>query len=104
MALKSHKDLKLRIGLKYCGGCNPGYDRVAVAAYIKESLKDEVEFVAPDMGAIACILVVEGCETACVDLSHFKGVPIRVITRAEMAKDVVREIRRTVASGNLDSG
>ena len=38
----------LKVGIKYCGGCNPGYDRVALADYIKKSLHGRVEFVPLD--------------------------------------------------------
>lgn len=95
---------KIRIGLKYCGGCNPTYDRVSLVNYIAEELRHEIEFMPPEGKDLGLILVIEGCEAACVDLSQFKGVPIRVITCAEMAEDVIREIRGTVASENLNSG
>ena len=38
----------MRIGVKYCGGCDPGYDRVALARHLRENLADRAELVAPD--------------------------------------------------------
>ena len=63
---------RLRIGLKHCGGCNPGYDRVALAKQIEKSLQGKVKFVSPESQDVALILAVQGCSTACADLSAFQ--------------------------------
>ena len=34
---------RIRVGLKYCGGCNPEYDRVALVKHIEESLQGRVK-------------------------------------------------------------
>ncbi len=44
---------RLRIGLKHCDGCNPGYDRVALAKQIEKSLQGKVEFVSPESQDVA---------------------------------------------------
>jgi len=41
-------DETVRVGLKYCGGCNPEYDRVALVRHIEKSLQGKVEFVTPE--------------------------------------------------------
>jgi len=69
-----------RIGLKYCGGCNPQYDRVQAVASIKKRLKKKVEFVSYEDPDAQGTLVVAGCPTACVDLKLFEGRPIWVVT------------------------
>jgi len=83
----------LRVGLKYCGGCNPEYDRVALVRHIEESLQDRVEFVTPESEGVGLILAVEGCSTACADLSAFQGMEIRVITNIEAGDRFIQEIR-----------
>jgi len=70
---------KLRIGVKYCGGCNPSYDRVALAKRMEKTLDKEAEFISFQARNLDLVLVVCGCETACVDISAFKQVPVRVI-------------------------
>lgn len=75
----------LKAGIKYCGGCNPRYDRVALAEYIKKSLHGKVEFVSLDNEVIDLILAVEGCRTCCADLSSFEGTPIHFIAQIEDA-------------------
>jgi len=75
----------LKVAIKYCGGCNPGYDRVALADYIKKSLHGRVDFVSPDNEEIDLVLAVEGCKTCCADLSAFEGKQIRFISQIEDA-------------------
>ena len=75
----------LKVGLKYCGGCNPGYDRVALADYIRESLHGRAEFVPLDHEHIDLILAVEGCRRCCADLSAFEGKQIYYIAQIEDA-------------------
>jgi hypothetical protein len=71
---------KRKIGLKYCGGCNPLYDRVQAAASIKKRLEDIIELVSYEDREAEGTLVIAGCPTACVDLKPFEGRPIWVVT------------------------
>jgi hypothetical protein len=90
--LKSYRDEKIKIGLKYCGGCNPEYDRVALVRHIEERLQGKVEFVEPENEGTELVLAVEGCSIACADLSAFKGMKIRIITGIEDGERFIREI------------
>ena len=74
-----------KVGIKYCGGCNPDYDRVALFKMIEERLKGHVRFVSPEGADINLVLVIEGCKTACADLSSFQGKTIHIISRKEDA-------------------
>ena len=49
----------LKIGIKYCGGCNPYYNRVALVGRIKTRLQGKVEFVSPDKDSVDLVLAVE---------------------------------------------
>ena len=71
--------------IKYCGGCNPDYDRVAIVKQIESRLKGKVEFVSPENDPVDFVLAVEGCKTACADLSSFQGKTIHIISRKEDA-------------------
>ena len=84
------KDNRLKIGLKYCGGCNPDYDRVAVKDQIEKSLKDKILFVSPESDDKEMILAIEGCKIACADLSHFRGLKIWKITSVEDAEEFIK--------------
>jgi len=86
----------VKVGLKYCGGCNPEYDRVALVRHIEESLQGRVAFVTPESEGVGLILAVEGCSTTCADLSAFQGMDIRVITNIDGAEGFIKEIRKRV--------
>jgi hypothetical protein len=88
----------VKVGLKYCGGCNPEYDRVALVRHIEESLQGKVAFVKPEGEGVGLILAVEGCRTACADLSAFQGKEIRVITTIDGAGRFIKEIRTQAGS------
>ena len=77
----------MKVAIKYCGGCNPDYDRVALVERIEERLNGNVEFGSAEDEDIDLVLAVEGCKTACADLSAFKGTKIRFITKIEDAED-----------------
>jgi len=82
----------LRVGVKYCGGCNPEYDRVALVEQIKERLEGKVSFVPPESDGVDIILVMNGCRTACADLSGFRGIETWRVTGNEEVEEFVREI------------
>jgi len=84
---------KHRIGLKYCGGCSPRYDRVQAVGYLRERLKDTVDLVSYEDPDIEGILVVAGCPTACVDLTSFKKRPVWVVTSSEGIDDFIEKAR-----------
>jgi hypothetical protein len=88
-----------RIGLKYCGGCNPRYDRVQAVAFIEKRLQDRVDLVSYEDPDTEAILVVAGCPTACVNLSPFAGRPIWVVTSMQDARRFV-EMTNAVNGGN----
>jgi len=82
----------LKIGIKYCGGCNPYYDRVALVKRIESRLQGKVEFVSAANDDVDLVLAVEGCNTACADLSSFDENKIRIITKTEDADDFIQDI------------
>ena len=82
----------LKVGIKYCGGCNPYYDRVALVKWIADRLAGKVEIVPLDHGRIDLVVAVEGCTTACADLSSVKNKGTRIITQPEDAQDFILQI------------
>ncbi len=84
---------KYRIGLKYCGGCSPRYDRVQAVEFLRERLKDTVDLVSYEDSVIEGILVVAGCPTACVDLTPFQGRPVWVVTSPQDAERFAQTMR-----------
>lgn len=64
-----------RIGIKYCGGCNPVMDRVKLVQEISRQLppefvlEDHQTYNPWDIGILVC-----GCLTVCADQSEFKDL------------------------------
>ncbi|MFN2303526.1 MAG: hypothetical protein ACK2TV_07315 [Anaerolineales bacterium] len=73
----------IKVGVKYCGGCNPNYDRVELGEGIRKKLDGKADFVVADSENVDVILAIEGCETACADLSVFKDKRIFIMTGEE---------------------
>ena len=74
---------KLKIVIKYCGGCNPEFDRVEAVAEMLGRLADVVELVPLDDARAHMLLAVQGCSTACADLDQYKGKKIIVLSSQE---------------------
>ncbi len=83
---------KLKIGIKYCGGCNPEYDRVALVKYIEERLQKKAIFLSPESEELDLILAVQGCGTACADLTHFKGQLVYIVRGQKDADAFLKSI------------
>lgn len=90
--MNNSADIKLRVGIKYFGGCNPEYDRVGLVAQIKKELEGAADFLSPDTTDLNLILAVQGCATACADLSTVPGQQIRLITCIEDGERFIKEI------------
>ncbi len=53
---------KITIGIKFCGGCNPRFDRGQAFAKIKEQLSDLFEFETIDITKhYKAVLIIRGC-------------------------------------------
>jgi hypothetical protein len=70
------------VALKYCGGCNPGFDRAAYVEKIKAAAGPDIEWVTLDEEGFDAVLLVTGCDTACprrtIDFSEYgKTVTIK---------------------------
>lgn len=59
------------VGLRYCGGCNPRYDRVAAVERLRTQFPDlELR---PAASGQEAVLVVCGCPARCADISGLNG-------------------------------
>jgi len=83
----------LFVGLKYCGGCSSRFDRVALVSEIKERLKGKIEFVHYENLKAGLILVVCGCESACVNLEEFSAEDVFIIFKKEHAEEFIKKIK-----------
>ena len=57
-------------GVKYCGGCNPRFNRTNFFNKVKKACPDvEFQYVKPE-SVYDHLLVIQGCTSKCADLSQ----------------------------------
>ena len=72
---------KKKIGIKYCGGCNPTYERVEVIQRVQSSLGDRFLFLRHDQKGLDLLILANGCPRACADQDLKETrVPCRSVT------------------------
>lgn len=80
------------VGLRYCGGCNPRYDRVAAVEQIRVRLPElELRPAAPGQRTV---LVVCGCPARCADVSGLDGELIWLCAPEQLG-EVTQKLART---------
>lgn len=82
----------MELYVKFCGGCNPKYDRKKTVKEIEQRLNADIKYSKPNRNSI-CLLV-SGCERACLKESEW-GNPISVnpFTKIDSAVDLIHERR-----------
>jgi len=63
----------MNIGIKYCGGCNPHFDRTNISNKIMRLFKDDKFEYANENSFYDIIIVINGCSRACSDHSLLNG-------------------------------
>jgi hypothetical protein len=72
---------KKKIGIKYCGGCNPTYERVELIRRAQALVEDRFLFVGYEEQDLYALVSVEGCPRACACADFKQGrLPSRSIT------------------------
>ncbi len=54
-----------KIGIKYCGGCNPGYERVEMMERVQFRFSDRFLFLRHDEPDIDALILMGGCHRVC---------------------------------------
>jgi 4-hydroxybutyrate CoA-transferase len=78
----------MTVKIKYCGGCNPRYDREAFFRRLAETFPEIIFQSNPEEGPCAG-LVICGCDAACADASNCIGSSGRVTVWREDAFESV---------------
>jgi len=105
-------DRRIAIGLKYCGGCKPNYDRLALVDQIRQRIAPNAVLVCHDHPGAVMILAVQGCPTACADLTPFEHLPVFIVRRMEEAEAFIEylqsrlseQLNRQTAKCAIDPG
>ncbi len=92
-----------KIGIKYCGGCNPKYDRVAFANRVKEQYRHcEVKAVNSNE-TFDCVVVVSGCHAACASLKDINTRKGFVIVRRDDIDETLKHIQSIQTNSSENS-
>jgi hypothetical protein len=59
--------VKKKIGIRYCGGCNPSYERVEMIQRVQSLLEDRLIFAVHHPQDSDIMVFVSGCPRACAD-------------------------------------
>jgi hypothetical protein len=68
-------DTSIKIGIKFCGNCNPHIDTVELSEMLKNYFK-EIQFVNWDAGDYSILLVLNSCTVGCATHPNFSGPKI----------------------------
>lgn len=84
------------VGVKFCGGCNPRYDRGKALKAITGRMQDEAEFViAEEGGEYDYLLVIGGCTNCCASYSQYKaGNGVLRIWDESHTEKIIEELKR----------
>ena len=83
----------LKIGVRYCGGCNPRYDRVSFVKQLERTFP-EILFLPVQQGAsYTAVLLVCGCLSQCVSRESL-SVPQERIICVGCLQDLAMAIER----------
>ena len=83
------------VQVKYCGGCNPRYDRVNFLQRLMKAFPD-IEFRTGAADQVMASLVICGCDTACAETAGCIGSSGRIVVWKESAFDTVCSFLREI--------
>ncbi|MDL2209662.1 hypothetical protein LJC26_02520 [Desulfovibrio sp. OttesenSCG-928-O18] len=86
----------MRIRIKYCGGCNPRYDRSAVAEKLRADFPQAEIVVTGDDGPFDYVVVLAGCTAACAAHEDLHGTYGKSIIMSEADYPGVAEAIRAI--------
>ena len=65
-------EINVKCGVKFCGGCNPRYERGKALDYIKEHFHGQIEFVPAQEGVLYdLLLIIGGCTNCCASYQQY---------------------------------
>lgn len=92
--MKTEKTLRI----KFCGGCNPEYDRVALAERV-QAMAGACDVEVIDAGQPDILAVICGCACVCADLTEFEGSAIVMLTGDDSAGPEMERLRHLLTTG-----
>ncbi|HVI43032.1 MAG TPA: hypothetical protein VM577_20690 [Anaerovoracaceae bacterium] len=89
------------VGVKFCGGCNPRYDRGKALETIKKQIQGLAEFAIAEEGAeYDYLLVIGGCTNCCASYCQYK---VRNDTIHMWDESHIEKAIKIIKNGRYDS-
>ncbi len=82
-----------RIGVRYCGGCNPRFDRVALEKQIEARFPDCIFKVAEAGTGCDAVLVICGCPARCVNVADLAQIPLVMVAYQDTPDSAANRLR-----------
>jgi hypothetical protein len=86
----------MKVALKFCGGCDPTYDRMDLVRQVKDIAADSIQWLTPGEVGCEAILLVCGCDKAC-PASEMVHASLLIVTHHEPSPD--RVVARLLEKG-----
>ncbi|HOS68986.1 MAG TPA: hypothetical protein PLG67_13415 [Bacillota bacterium] len=85
--------MDIRVGLKYCGGCNPGYDRKEIADIVAK--QPGINLLPYNENEIFdTVLIICGCSADCINTAKYRGRHEAVLINSpEQVHEAIKHIR-----------
>jgi len=91
-----------KVGIKYCGGCNPHYERVEMVQRVQSLFRDRFLFLRYDQQALDVLVLMNGCPRACADQNlNQTGIPNRSVTEGKEFESLIDWLKAIDRKGNL---
>ena len=93
---------RMTVGVRYCGGCNPRFDRVAAVGHLAAACPQAAVEPAEPGKVYDLLLIVGGCFACCADQTGLMG-RMRVEIRQERDFDQALALLGRAGGTNHDS-
>lgn len=80
----------MKVGIKYCGGCNPRYDRTKIVSRLREEFPGLDLFPARENAEADLIVVICGCRVQCADHTRLTGKQGKIVLSRESDYEILR--------------
>ena len=86
---------KIKIGVKFCGGCQSRYERGKLYELVRTEITDVDFEYANDNYVYDILLVISGCPIKCADITRYKA-NITIHIDSENYKNAVKLIKENI--------
>lgn len=87
----------MKIRVKYCGGCNPRYDRKAVTEHLRKEFPESEWIERYEDAPFDFVVVLCGCTAACANHADLHGIKGKIVVKSEAESQEIGEILRSLS-------